>query len=322
MTDTDLRYIEPRSGKFRVKVPDGDTRKNLGTFPTLDEAIEIRDAFLSQQSTIDSPANESPLPSVPIPKQAWDAKPLQLDLIDKWLYCADLHIPSHSAKMLERLIAVAQYENVKRLVIGGDLMDMATISQWPNIVPQHSLSYTQEMTGDVLVMLGEIFEEIVVVPGNHDARLVKKLNTHMSFESILWSCIKGRTLKGKLIASDFPFVYIGDEGSSGPDIGIVAGHPTFYSSVAAKTLADVAMLQHRNVLGSHVHIVGQMFSKCGRYWAVDPGCMCDENNTPYHQLNAGLSKFPAWRQGFVLMRHNRPQLLTDGWVNWGDFGIE
>lgn len=318
MAATSHRYIETRGSKFRVRLPETILAKRwLGTYDTIDDALAARDAFLEHHSSM----NRS-LPDVATPRQAWNATPLQLDLPDIWLYCADMHAPAYSKQMVERLLAVGRHYGVKRLVIGGDLMDQATVSKWPNITPQHSLSETQDATGELLVTLADVFEEIVVFSGNHDQRVAKKLGNHISLESLLWSCIKGRPFKAKLIASDFTFAYFGDEGNGGPDTGIVAGHPAFFSQVAAKSLADVAMIQHRHVLGSHIHAAGQLWSRCGRYWAIDPGCMLDPANTPYIQLGIGISKFPQWKQGFVLMRKSIPLLMCDGWVDWSEHGVD
>lgn len=261
-------------------------------------------------------------PAIPTPLKAWDAQPLRLPIEQRWLYCADLHAPAYSETMVRRLVAVARTLKVKHLVIGGDLSDQATISKWPNVLPQHSLDYCQNATGELLSVLADTFEEIVVLPGNHDQRASKKMGTYVSFESFLWSCIKSRRFNADLVTTDHTFAYFGEESSSGKDAGIVCGHPTFFSSFGAKGISEVAMLQHRHVLGSHNHIIGQTFSKCGRYWAIDPGCMADESNTPYHQVGSGISKYGAWKQGFVLLRGTRPELMTDGWTDWSEYGAE
>ncbi len=262
----------------------------------------------------------SALVTVPQPIRAWDAKSIQLSLEGQRLYCADLHIPSHSVKMLDRLVRVAKSRQVRTLIVGGDVADFPTASKWPKIVPSVGVEQTLDKVGEVLCFLAETFDEIYVVTGNHDQRLCKAVGEPLTFERVLWSAIAGRRFDAKLVASDHTFFYIGDEGDGGLETGIVGGHPTFFSQIAAKTLSEVAMLKHRHVLGSHNHIQGLLWSKCGRYWACDPGAMCEAENTPYHQMGDGISKFPAWKQGMVLLDGNLPTLLADGWTDWQDYG--
>lgn len=313
------RYIEQRGDRFRVRVSRRLGRKTIGTFSTREQATEARDVFLSKIPPIDSPPNLSQPPTIPTPRQAWNAKPLKLDLAPIWIYASDVHAPAYSKLAIERLIAVAQYYEVPRLVLGGDTLDWSSVSNHPNVVPQHTVSETQEATGELLSILGSVFKEIIVFSGNHDVRIAKKLGSHIPLETLLYGCIKSRPFKAELVVSDFEFAYFGDEGDGGPNTGIVAGHPRFYGSTPAKMLTDVAMIQHRHVLGSHNHLCGQMWSRCGRYWAIDPGCLADATNTPYLQVGAGISKYPIWRNGFVLMRRNMPLVMTDGWTDWGTF---
>ncbi len=258
--------------------------------------------------------------SVPTPTIAWPAQPLTLPLYDKWLYASDWHCPSYSPLMVDRLIRVAKKKKVTTLVIGGDLTDQPTISKWPKTVPMHSHEECLDSAGALLSLLGDTFDEVVVLPGNHDDRTSKVKNEYFPLERLLHSCLAGRTMNAKLTTTDHTFIYLGDEGPDWHTAGVVVGHPDFYSSTPAKGLVPIAMIQHRNVIGSHNHIQGLMFSPCGRYWTLDPGCMCDPSNTPYIQRTRGFSKYGSWRQGMVYMQGNVPTLLADGLVNWRDWG--
>jgi hypothetical protein len=100
------------------------------------------------------------------------------------------------------------------------------------------------------------------------------------------------------------------------------GHPRFYSATPAKGIGEVAIMRHRNAIGAHSHLQGISWSKDGRFLSIDPGHMTEAEQHAYHQQTAGLSKFPAWKQGFVLVRSNRATLCADGLIDWADFGTE
>lgn len=258
--------------------------------------------------------------NVPTPTVAWTQKPLELPLYESWLYCSDIHAPSYAPLMLDRLMRIGRKRNIPTLVIGGDLTDQATISHWPNTLPQHSLEQCLDSAGLVLSLLGDVFERIVVIPGNHDDRTAKKLGSYYSFERLLRSCIGTRRMNADLIATDYSYAYFGKTADVGPDAGVIAGHPSFYSSTAGKGVAEVAEMEHRHVLGSHNHLQAVTWTKSGRYWGVDPGCMCEADNTPYIQRGAGISKYARWKQGFVYLKRNIPTILADGLVDWQDWG--
>jgi hypothetical protein len=48
--------------------------------------------------------------------------------------------------------------------------------------------------------------------------------------------------------------------------------------------------------------------------------MTDPAITPYHLQGDGLSKYPSWVPGFVVVDHNIPSLYDDGrLVDWAHF---
>lgn len=237
-------------------------------------------------------------------------KPLALSL-DTWLYCSDLHIPFHNRDWLKRLILVAGKHDVSTLVIGGDLYDFASVSRHPKTEQQASLNETIRIAGDVLVALGRYFERLYILPGNHDNRVASKLDQPLEFASLIHASIRGRIPAERITTTDYDYIRIDDW---------VVGHPRFYSSTPARGVARVAQLQQCNVIGAHNHIVGMMQSADGRYWAIDPGHMTDPALTPYMMQSAGLSKYAAWKNGFVLVDNNLPTLFTDGLTDWSKYG--
>jgi hypothetical protein len=251
--------------------------------------------------------------SIPANVNLVPTKPLTLDL-DTWLYTSDFHAPLHNKLWTKRLANVANRHNVSTLVIGGDLFDFDSTSRHPKTEQQSGLNQTLKSGGDLLCWLSIAFDRIYVLPGNHCRRVATKLDEPLEFDALIHAAVKGRIAAGKIVTTDYDYIYIGQE-----DSGWVVGHPRYFSIVPAKGGADVAMLQRRNVIGAHNHIIGLSQSKDGRFWSIDPGHMTDPSMTPYLMQSNGLSRYPTWRNGFVLVDNNIPTIFADGLTDWSRY---
>jgi hypothetical protein len=259
-----------------------------------------------------SPWSIPEVPDLPPNAQLVTEKPLTLDF-DTFMYASDFHAPLHNRRMTERLIRVGRQRAVKNLVIGGDLFDFDSLSTHPKTLQTAGLSDTLETAALLLLELAKDFS-IWMLPGNHDERVAKRLNEPTEYARVVWGALKGRQPKHPITITTFPWLYIGPE-----ETGWTVGHPTYFSTVPARMGADVAMLEHRNVIGAHNHVVGLMQSRCGRYFAIDPGHMTEPELTPYYMKNKGLSKYPRWKAGFVLVRRNIPTMMVEGLVDWQEY---
>lgn len=291
-------------------------RISLGHYATIEERDS---AIAAAQALLGSPTSPQEAPQAAIADDVLDipanvnlitTAPLALSL-DKWLYCSDLHVPFHNREWVKRLILAAQYHSVDTLVIGGDLFDFDSTSRHPKTQRQSDLNQTLHIGGDLLVALGRYFRHLYLLPGNHDARVAAKLDTPLEFNALVHAAIKGRVSAERITTTDYDYIRINDW---------VVGHPRFYSSVPARGVAQVAQLQQCNVIGAHNHLVGMMQSSDGRWFAIDPGHMTDARLTPYMMQSAGLSKYAAWKNGFVLVDNNLPTLFTDGLTDWSKYG--
>lgn len=294
-------------------------RISLGKYATQDE----RDAVVNQayaklgtQGTQEAPQRIEVPDRVSIPANVNLVliKPLTLDL-ETWLYASDFHCPLHNRTWIKRLIAVGQTRMVTHLVIGGDFFDMDSSSRHPKTEKQAGLNQTLRIGGDLLVALASVFERIYILPGNHCRRVATKLDEPLEFDSLIHAAVKGRIPASRIISTDFDYLFVGQE-----DSGWVVGHPRYFSTIPAKGGADVAMIQRRNVIGAHNHIQGLIKSRDGRFVSIDPGHMTEPTLTPYKMQSEGLSRYPAWSAGFVLIENNVPTLFGDGLVNWSEYG--
>lgn len=267
-------------------------------------------ADLLKKWTADDIATKAP----PFPDnvQLLEKQPLTLEL-DTFGYCCDLHAPLHNRLMLDRLVAVLLQRGIGHLIIGGDLFDFDSTSRFSKSSAQAGLNRTLNIGGDILYALASLFK-LYVLPGNHCRRVAAKLDEPLEFESLIYAALRGRQTKYPIVVTDYDYIYVNTQW--------VVGHPRFYSRTPAKGLADVAMIQQRNVIGSHNHLVGISQSADGRWLAVDPGHMSEETLTPYHMQSFGMSRFPNWTAGFCVVEENIPCLYNDKMTRWKDYGAD
>jgi len=247
-------------------------------------------------------------------------KPIHIDTPRTWMYASDFHCPHHNRTMLRRLVQVALHMKAETLVVGGDLLDFPTISKWPRTVRAPSTEQVSESAGEVLVYLSHYFEHIIVLPGNHDERMVKKIDDDYAFSRVIYGALDGRPLDCKLQVTNLDYILFGDEGHDWRSAGWVMGHPRWFSATPSKMVGEVALMKHRNVIGAHSHLQGDGWSKDARYHAIDPGHMTEPEMHGYHLQSDGLSRFPTWKAGFVLIQDNIVTLCADGKIHWSSLG--
>lgn len=96
-------------------------------------------------------------------------------------------IPSAAAKMVRRLRALAASTRASKLVIAGDLKhSVQTITR-----------QEEEEVPESLASLAEVFDEVVVVPGNHDGNALSLLPEGLP--SVRMAPVGGELLRGGLL---------------------------------------------------------------------------------------------------------------------------
>lgn len=247
-----------------------------------------------------------------LPRAANIVQPPAHFKLQKFAYASDFHAPYHSTLWVERLYKVGYHLEIPTLVIAGDLFDFDNVSRHGSDIQSTDLNKTLEIGGQVVRYLHQVFETIVVLPGNHDRRLMKKLDRDLSWANVLRMAVGN--MDG-IVSVEQDYLCFDDQDGRTQWIG---GHPSFFSSRPTVGLQQVALLRQAGILGSHNHIQG-MSKVNDKFWVIDPGCMCDRTITPYIQRGAGLSRFQDWSNGFLVIDDNLPQLFADGLTRWSDF---
>jgi hypothetical protein len=214
---------------------------------------------------------------------------------DGVLVISDLHVPTHSKEWLERVVAHAVKQNVRRLLIAGDLLDGTNMGKHPSNSGE-VFEQELELARQVVAWLRQYFSEITVFAGNHDAWFARRIDGQISTAKLLeWVC--GDGVK---VIRFFEHCLVGDRW--------LVSHPGVYSRMPSKPAYDLCAIFHRNVAVAHTHKVAMARDVSGKFWALEMGMMGDPRRVAYvHQT---LRTYPRHQQGALIIHEGgRPELL-------------
>jgi predicted phosphodiesterase len=214
---------------------------------------------------------------------------------DGVLVISDLHVPIHSKAWLERVVAHAVGQNVRRLLIAGDLLDGTNMGKHPSNAGE-VFEQELELARQVVAWLRQYFSEITVFAGNHDAWFARRIDGQISTAKLLeWVCGDGVR-----VIRFHEHCYVGERW--------LVSHPGTYSRMPSKPAYDLCAIFHRNVAVAHTHKVAMARDVSGKYWALEMGMMGDPSRVGYvHQT---LRTFPRHQQGALIIHEGgRPELL-------------
>ena len=220
----------------------------------------------------------------------------------EWERCivvGDVHLPTTDFAFADVMLKVARKRGIRKLYIGGDLFNMDAYSKYEHLVPPPTFGDEHAVAVRMLARWAEQFDEMVLIRGNHEDRLIKHSNGNISF-SLLGSLISAA--KNNLRMSPYAFGFI----ISGGQKWLVA-----HQKEARKNPGGVArelVLQYGcNVISFHQHHVSQHIVNA-RHVAIDGGGLFDVLKMAYVSLNISVKRPMA--QGFVVLEHGTASLVT------------
>ncbi|MHB8961971.1 MAG: hypothetical protein ACYC5K_02340, partial [Saccharofermentanales bacterium] len=149
-----------------------------------------------------------------------------------------------------------------------------------------------------LIRLGEQFDRVDYVIGNHDGRFLSALNSP-TFADQLLKFIGLNEPKWRIAPYYYSFI------RSGGELFRIE-HPKSASQSTASKLASKYLC---HVLMGHSHLLSSQFDQSGSFWAMHMGHCVDERRLPYASQRSNTS--PAHVLGAVIIRDGFPHLQTD-----------
>ena len=225
---------------------------------------------------------------------------------DDYMIVCDYHSPYFSVLWHNRMLAVAEKLDVRKIIIIGDLVDCAFASYYYS---EHKPALADEADENKRLLRSflDSFEEIILIKGNHEDRLGRLTDAKVTIEILLenWT----REAWGTQIKySSYDKLFIGDEW--------MLVHPKSYSQISGNVSKRLAAKFHRHIINTHGHFVAWGYDVSGEYLSVDLGGMFDLAKIEY--VNMKTTTHPLWGNGFGVLRNNHFTLF-DKMTDWGQY---
>ncbi len=210
----------------------------------------------------------------------------------------DVHAPCHDAAWINRCVDIAARWDVRKLGIGGDLVDFTAFSAFEKS-SEYDVAAEIASAARIVETLESCFDEVVYSSGNHDVRLSRLTDWLLPVESAVRLFLRsGKTT----FTRSYWFTL-----ESG-DARYMCVHPRNASVAQTMVPARLAAKYQTNVIAGHGHLWGQGRDVSGRYWAIDAGMCADPLRLEYYQMQPTIR--PAMCQGAVIVRGGIPYLLS------------
>ena len=210
----------------------------------------------------------------------------------------DVHSPCHDAAWVNRCVDLALSWGVRKLGIGGDLVDWTAFSVFAKS-DAYDVNAEIDATEQILRALGRTFSEVVYCAGNHEVRLSRRTDWLLPVDTAVRLFIRdGRTT---FTRSHWFTLESGGE-------RFMVAHPKNASVSQTMVPAKLAAKYQTHVVAGHGHLWGQGRDVSGRYWAIDAGICADPARLEYYQMEPTTR--PAMQQGAVIIKDGVPYLLS------------
>lgn len=241
--------------------------------------------------------------------------PIQLDeaiVLTDWegMVTADWHVPLYNPFLVNEMIERAYRLELGKLIIAGDFFNFDSLSQYDPKQSDANLEVELSEAKYVLEKLAQTFDEIIIIWGNHDARLHRALGYKIQFETAMRTVLGNAGFMDKIRFSNLDHLWI--EFANAPDANNRwrVCHPATYSRVPLTTPRTLASKYNANVICAHAHHAAIGFAVDGQKTVVEIGGMFDQYKTGYLQRS---TTFPEWTPGYGWFKDGRFHLTTPFW---------
>ena len=157
------------------------------------------------------------------------------------------------------------------------------------------MSQELKITRKVVKVISECFDQVDMILGNHDSRMIRALNSPMFPSEVLRTVEAGE----KWRIGPYYYSRLISDGET-----YQIEHPKSFAKNSASKLASKYQC---HILHAHSHRWGVDTDVWGRFYAITMGCIVDEERLPYaaQRHHSG----DAHRLGAVIVRAGYPYLL-------------
>lgn len=209
---------------------------------------------------------------------------------------ADWHIPLVDYEYASRFLQHCYELDIRTLAIAGDFFNHDALSSFDYKQASADLTTELDEANSIMRSLTQLFDKIIFVWGNHDARVHKALGYKLSFIHSMKAMLHEipADLLDKIEFSNLDHFWV--DSPDGEPTYIC--HPKNYSATPLANARKMAAKMQANVITAHSHHAAMGFDVSGKYVCVEAGGFFDASRTAYLQRS---TNFQTWCQGYSLI---------------------
>ena len=202
----------------------------------------------------------------------------------------DSQIPYHDAKFMDNLLDLSISWGIKQGISGGDFLNMAAFSNFFENPEVAIWKREREVAIKIIEAMSFAIENWLLIMGNHEAFLLKRLAEQIGHEDILRLLDKPQGFK----ATDYYYCKV----ELGGSIWRIS-HPRNISVIHGRIPQRLCEKFHCNVASGHGHLAGMTPDFSNKYMACDVGVTCDPVRLDYVSLRDSIR--PIQCQGALIL---------------------
>lgn len=219
-------------------------------------------------------------------------------------FICDIHFPSHNVNAFKYTLNYLKCEGIDKLVLGGDIIDLLSVSYWDN----NNLQLNEEIqqVREFIESIRDIFPNIEIdwIEGNHCLRLKRYIQSNASKLQDL-DVLK---IENLFNLSSYNIRYVSNIDNLAEGLGVykigklayIHGHEVKMSWNGVNIARTMFFKVVDNVIFGHFHKTQDfiMTSAMGNKLQVHSvGCLCN--------LNPIYSPINAWNLGFAVVKYSK-----------------
>ena len=239
--------------------------------------------------------------------QGHDETPYMIPVFDgepqvsgDWMVVGDVHLPTTDYKLAGLMLDTARKIGIRKLAIVGDLLNVDAYSRYEAIIEPPPFQVEIKAAVRLVAGWAEWFDDILMVLGNHEERLLKYNSGRMNAD---WMGKIISSARGVLRVFPYSQIIIRSGGETWR-----ATHQANYSKIPGRVGSLLAQKYQCNIITFHQHHITKQRDTFNRYTVIDGGGLFDDNKMAYVKLKDNTS--PVMARGFTVLMNGTAHLIT------------
>lgn len=212
---------------------------------------------------------------------------------------ADWHFPLFKPELGNDLLRTAEQNNIKTLVVAGDLFNMDALSRFEPKQEEADLWNEIQVTKGAIEVMLKVFDRILYIRGNHDERLIKALGYKLQFKQsieLLFGAL-GVELLDRITFSNQDHLWVKPYPSAPSNLSWRICHPSSgYTQVPLSKARLLADKYDANIIAAHSHHFALGWDRSGKKIVAEAGGLFDKEKTGYL---SDTTSYPVWVPGYL-----------------------